>query len=48
MGIYVGVFLAPLVTGVLIEESGYPLMWLATALSAAIGSIIALRIANEF
>ena len=48
MGIYVGVFLAPLVTGVLIEQSGYPLMWLATALSATIGSIIALRIADEF
>ena len=48
MGIYVGVFLAPLVTGVLIEQSGYPLMWLTTALSAAVGSIIALRIANEF
>lgn len=48
MGIYVGVFLAPLVTGVLIEQSGYPLMWLTTALSATVGSIIALRIANEF
>lgn len=48
MGIYVGVFLAPLVTGVLIEQSGYPLMWLTTAASAAVGSIIALRIANEF
>ncbi len=48
MGIYVGVFLAPLVTGVLIEQSGYPLMWLTTAASAAIGSVIAIRIANEF
>ena len=48
MGIYVGVFLAPLVTGVLIEQSGYPLMWLATAASAAIGSVIAIRIADEF
>jgi MFS family permease len=48
MGVYVGVFVAPLITGVVIEHSGYEAMWLMVAASTVIGSLIALRIADEF
>ena len=47
-GVYVGVFIAPLVTGRLIEHSGYQLMWVVVAGAAVIGSSIAIRIADEF
>ena len=45
---YVGVFLAPLVTGWLIELSGYQLMWTVVAASALIGSAIAIRLGDQF
>ena len=48
MGIYVGVFVAPLVTGWLIEHSGYPLMWLVVAASTVIGATLSIRIADRF
>ena len=48
MGIYVGVFVAPLVTGWLIEHSGYPLMWLVVAASSVIGATLSIRIADRF
>ena len=48
VGIYVGVFVAPLVTGWLIEHSGYRLMWLAVAASTVIGATISIRIADRF
>ena len=48
MGVYVGVFTAPLVTGQLIDRSGYQLMWLVVAAAAVIGAAIALLIADDF
>ena len=48
MGVYVGVFVAPLVTGWLIEHSGYQAMWLAVTASAVIGSALSIRIADRF
>ena len=48
MGVYVGVFVAPLVTGWLIEHSGYQAMWLVVAASAVIGASVSIRIANRF
>ena len=48
MGVYVGVFVGPLVTGWLIEYSGYPAMWLAVAASSVAGAAVAIRIADRF
>ena len=48
MGVYVGVFVAPLATGWLIEHHGYQVMWLVVAASAVIGSIVSIRIADKF
>lgn len=48
VGIYVGVFVAPLVTGWIIEHSGYPLMWTVVAVSTVIGATISIRIADRF
>ena len=48
VGIYVGVFVGPLVTGWLIEHSGYPLMWLVAAASTVVGATISIRIADRF
>lgn len=48
MGVYVGVFVAPLVTGWLIERFGYPAMWLAVTASALIGATVSIRIADRF
>ena len=48
MGVYVGVFAGPLVTGWLIEHSGYPAMWLAVAASAVAGGAVSIRIADRF
>ena len=48
MGVYVGVFVGPLLTGWLIEHSGYQLMWLAVAASSVVGATISIRIADRF
>ena len=48
MGVYVGVFVGPLVTGWLIEHSGYPAMWLAVAASSVAGAAVSIRIADRF
>ena len=48
MGVYVGVFVGPLVTGWLIEHSGYQTMWLAVAAVAVIGGTLSIRIADRF
>lgn len=48
MGVYVGVFVGPLVTGWLIEHSGYPAMWLAVAASSVTGAAVSIRIADRF
>ena len=48
MGVYVGVFVAPLATGWIIEHHGYQAMWLVVAASAVIGSIVSIRIADQF
>lgn len=47
-GVYVGVFVAPLTTGALIEHAGYPAMWLVTAAVMAAGGLIATRVAHHF
>ncbi|MCY4424661.1 MAG: MFS transporter [Acidimicrobiaceae bacterium] len=48
MGVYVGVFAGPLLTGWIIEHSGYRLMWLVVATSSVIGAVISIRIADRF
>lgn len=48
MGVYVGVFTAPLLTGWVIETWGYPQMWLVVAASMVIGSSLALLVADHF
>jgi len=48
MGVYVGVFVGPLLTGWVIEYSGYRMMWLVVATSAVIGAVISIRIADRF
>ena len=48
MGVYVGVFAGPLLTGWLIEHSGYRLMWLVVAASSVVGAVISIRIADRF
>ena len=48
MGVYVGVFVGPLVTGWLIEHSGYPAMWMAVAASSVAGAAVSIRIAHRF
>ena len=48
MGVYVGVFVAPLATGWIIEHHGYQAMWLVVAASAVIGSVVSIRIADQF
>ncbi len=48
MGVYIGVFTAPLVTGALIERAGYPTMWVVVAAAALIGATIAMRLADRF
>ncbi len=48
MGVYVGVFVGPLLTGWLIEYYGYQLMWLVVAASSIVGGIISIRIADRF
>jgi MFS family permease len=48
MGVYVGVFSAPLLTGFMIEEFGYRPMWIVVAISAVVGAAVAFRIAPRF
>ena len=48
MGVYVGVFVGPLATGAMIGRFGYQVMWFVVAVSALIGSIIAIRISDRF
>jgi MFS family permease len=48
MGVYVGVFSAPLLTGFMIEEFGYRPMWIVVAISAVLGAAVAFRIAPHF
>ena len=48
MGVYVGVFVGPLLTGWLIEYSGYQLMWLVVAATSVLGAVISIRIADRF
>ena len=48
MGVYVGVFVGPLLTGWVIEYSGYRMMWLVVAASSVVGAVISIRIADRF
>lgn len=47
-GVYVGVFVGPLVSGALIERAGYGPMWIVTAIATAIGAAVAIRVARHF
>lgn len=48
MGVYVGVFLAPLITGWLIERHGYGMMWSMVVVMIVAGSALALSVRNRF
>ncbi len=48
MGVYVGVFAAPLVTGWLIEGFGYEIMWSVVTAMTLLGSVLALSMRNRF
>ncbi len=48
MGVYVGVFIAPLLTGTLIEAAGYGVMWSVVAVVTAAGALTVARVADEF
>lgn len=47
-GVYVGVFLAPLVTGAIIQQHDYRAMWLSVACVMALGSTLAISLRNRF
>ncbi len=47
-GVYVGIVVAPLASGWLIESQGYPTMWLATAVCMLIGSALTFTVADDF
>ncbi len=48
MGVYIGVFIAPLLTGWIIERHGYAVMWLVVAGAIVAGSTLALSVRNRF
>jgi len=48
MGIFLGVFAAPVVTGSIIDHQGFAVMWLVVAVVALVGSGLAFRIRHEF
>ncbi len=48
MGVYVGVFAAPLVTGEMIERFGYPTMWSVVGVVTIAGGLLTMRIAGDF
>jgi len=48
MGVYLGVFVAPLATGWLIDHYGFATMWTVTAVAGLCGAASLLRIADEF
>ena len=47
-GVYIGVFCGPLLTGALIESSGYPTMWLVTSAAMFIGLTITALVSSQF
>lgn len=47
-GVYIGVFSGPLITGWIIETSGYPTMWVAVAGVMSLGALITLRTSRDF
>jgi predicted MFS family arabinose efflux permease len=47
-GVYIGVFLGPLLTGWMIEWSGYSAMWLVTAAAMLVGAAITFAMSREF
>ena len=47
-GVYLGVFIAPLTAGAIIERSGYPMMWTITAIAMAVGGILMFRVSKRF
>lgn len=47
-GVFVGVFVAPVLTGWLLDTQGFSTMWLVVAASAVLGGIAAFVVANDF
>jgi predicted MFS family arabinose efflux permease len=47
-GVYIGVFLGPLVTGWIIERSGYPTMWIVVAGVMVLGALITMTASRNF
>ncbi len=47
-GVYLGVFIAPLTAGAIIERSGYSMMWTITAITMAVGGLLMLRVSKRF
>jgi hypothetical protein len=47
-GVYIGVFLGPLLTGWMIEWSRYSAMWLVTAAAMLVGAAITFAMSREF
>ena len=48
MGVYIGVFVAPLITGWIVDTQGYQPMWLLVAAVGAAGVVGAWRISPDF
>ena len=48
MGVYVGVFSAPVITGQIIDASGYRMMWLVVAATGLAASLLSLAVARSF
>ncbi len=48
MGVYIGVFSSPLLTGWIIETYGYSTMWLVVAATVLVGSALSLSVRNRF
>lgn len=47
-GVYIGVFLAPVLTGVIIDASGYEVMWLTVAVVGLIGVVLSALLSPWF
>ena len=47
-GVYVGVFVAPILTGWLLDTRGFATMWTVVAASVVVGAAAALAVARDF
>ena len=47
-GVFLGLFAAPLTTGLIIQSAGYPVMWIVTAAAMLSGAVILISVADRF